>query len=350
LLTTADYPTRALEDNIADFQASLASIIQGQKVLINLAQQYGMDQVVFYMKELSNLATSKLDEKLSSLSNNQWFAQEQLDNGASIEVNIQWTNKLSINFEGTSSTVAGNLNATEAIVNGAVIYLLKLLIDDEIPLNEGLMRNVELLIPSGSMLNPVFPANPQECPAVVGGNTEVSQRLVDTLLKAFGLAACSQGTMNNFLFGSDNFGYYETICGGTGAGISFHGTDAVHQHMTNTQITDPEILEFRYPVKLEEFSIRQNSGGAGEWTGGNGVRRRFCFSQPVTITFLTQHRKIAPYGLRGGSNGSCGEQYLIRNKTNTPLNGVGTYDLKVNDKVEILTPGGGGYGPTQSGD
>jgi 5-oxoprolinase (ATP-hydrolysing) len=252
---------------------------------------------------------------------------------------------LKISFKGTASTNKGNLNATEAIVNGAVIYVLKLLIGGDIPLNEGLMRQVELEIPKGTLLNPVFSDDPEECPAVVGGNTEVSQRLVDTLIKAFELAACSQGTMNNFLFGNDIFGYYETICGGTGAGPDFNGTDAVHQHMTNTQITDPEILEFRYPVKLNQFSIRENSGGKGKWHGGEGVIREFEFKEPVIITFLTQHRKQAPYGLEGGSAGATGEQFRITaNGKSTKMDGIGTYKLLRGDKVRILTPGGGGYG------
>jgi 5-oxoprolinase (ATP-hydrolysing) len=206
------------------------------------------------------------------------------------------------------------------------------------------MRNVLLKIPEGCLLNPVFPDNPLECPAVVGGNTEVSQRLVDTLLKAFGLAACSQGTMNNFLFGTADFGYYETICGGTGAGNGFNGTDAVHQHMTNTQITDPEILEFRYPVELQEFAIRQNSGGAGKWRGGNGVIRKFCFKKPVTLTFLSQHRVVSPYGLEGGSSGKRGKQYLISQDEKKELDGVGTYPVNKGEVIEIRTPGGGGFG------
>jgi 5-oxoprolinase (ATP-hydrolysing) len=207
------------------------------------------------------------------------------------------------------------------------------------------MRDVELIIPEGTFLNPKFSTDPAKCPAVVGGNTEVSQRLVDTLLKAFALSACSQGTMNNFLFGTNDFGYYETICGGTGAGLGFNGSSAVHQHMTNTQITDPEILEFRYPVKLEMFKIRPESGGNGEWKGGNGVLRQFKFIEPVTITFLTQHRKIAPYGMAGGDSGACGEQFLLDEYGKvTALEGVGTYKIQQNQRILIATPGGGGYG------
>jgi 5-oxoprolinase (ATP-hydrolysing) len=346
LLNSAIYPSRSTEDNMADFQAALASILEGKKSMIKLAQTYGKDEVLNFMDELSSLATSKLNEKLEKLMINTLSATEFLDDGSKIRVTISRNDRLRISFAGTSDTHKGNLNATEAIVNGAVIYVLKLLIgDDNIPLNEGLMKQVELEIPKGSLLNPVFLDNPKDCPAVVGGNTEVSQRLVDTLIKAFELAACSQGTMNNFLFGNKSFGYYETVCGGTGAGPGFAGTDAVHQHMTNTQITDPEILEFRYPVILKQFAIRKASGGSGKWLGGNGVIREFEFRESVTITFLTQHRKQAPYGLAGGQSGSLGEQYWITKKGITKkLAGVGTYNISSGDKIRILTPGGGGYG------
>ena len=345
ILKTAPYPSRNTDDNIADFQAAVASIYEGQKTMQKLLQAHGKKQILHFMNELSNLATAKLKAKLDELKITSLTATEYLDDDSILKVSISYKNKLKISFKGTASTNKGNLNATEAIVNGAVIYVLKLLIGGDIPLNEGLMKQVELEIPQGSLLNPVFSADPAECPAVVGGNTEVSQRLVDTLIKAFGLAACSQGTMNNFLFGNDTFGYYETICGGTGAGPGFNGTDAVHQHMTNTQITDPEILEFRYPVKLNQFSIRENSGGKGKWQGGKGVIREFEFKEPVTITFLTQHRKHAPYGLEGGYGGAKGEQFWMTAKgKSTKMDGIGTYNLGCGDKVKILTPGGGGYG------
>jgi len=346
LLQDSTYPSRSIDDNMADFHAALASILEGQKAMNSLLVNHGAENVAYFMGELSNLATSKLDEKLDELNISKLTAQEQLDDGSVLNVLITRSGKkLIIDFDGSSETNKGNLNATEAIVNGAVIYVLKLLIGSDIPLNEGLMSNVELLIPKGSLLNPVFTDDPKQCPAVVGGNTEVSQRLVDTLLKAFGLAACSQGTMNNFLFGNESFGYYETICGGTGAGNGFNGTDAVHQHMTNTQITDPEILEFRYPVELKEFSIRENSFGEGKWHGGNGVIRKLRFKEPVTITFLTQHREIKPYGLEGGSPAARGNQELISESGEcTDLAGVGTYDINTGDIVIISTPGGGGYG------
>jgi 5-oxoprolinase (ATP-hydrolysing) len=345
LLNSAPYPSRNTDDNMADFQAALASILEGKKSMLKLVKTHGKHEILHYMDELGNLATSKLNDKLDTLKINTLTATEFLDDNSEISVTISRNDILKISFNGTSNKHCGNLNATEAIVNGAVIYVLKLLISDDIPLNEGLMKHVDLEIPEGSLLNPIFSDNPEDCPAVVGGNTEVSQRLVDTLIKAFELAACSQGTMNNFLFGNKFFGYYETICGGTGAGAGFNGTDAVHQHMTNTQITDPEILEFRYPVILKKFAVRENSGGMGKWQGGNGVIREFQFKESVTITFLTQHRKQAPYGLQGGHSGSIGEQYWITTEGITnKIEGVGTYDIGKGDMIRILTPGGGGYG------
>ncbi|MEN8247950.1 MAG: hydantoinase B/oxoprolinase family protein [Bacteroidota bacterium] len=345
ILEKAPWPTRNINDNMADFKAALASIREGQNAMTKLLSSHGTATILHFMDELSQLATSKLKQALDDRSITRLEATEYLDDGSKLNVLITRTDKLKISFNGTSPTNKGNLNATEAIVNGAVIYVLKLLIGGDIPLNEGLMRHVELVIPKGTLLNPEFSMDPYKCPAVVGGNTEVSQRLVDTLIKAFGLAACSQGTMNNFLFGNDSFGYYETVCGGTGAGEGFNGSDAVHQHMTNTQITDPEILEFRYPVKLKKFAVRNESGGKGKWRGGHGVVREFEFLEPVTITFLTQHRKESPYGLEGGSNGSKGEQYCIdQDGIRKDLKGVGTYKIKAGENIMLLTPGGGGYG------
>ncbi|HEY5823772.1 MAG TPA: hydantoinase B/oxoprolinase family protein, partial [Cyclobacteriaceae bacterium] len=212
-----------------------------------------------------------------------------------------------------------------------------------VPMNEGLMQNVKLVLPQG-LLNPDF-SNEDKLPAVVGGNTEVSQRLTDTLIKAFGLAACSQGTMNNFLFGNERFGYYETICGGTGAGKDFSGTDAVHQHMTNTRITDPEILELRYPVRLERFEIRKGSGGKGKWNGGDGIIREIVAREDLEINILSQHRKEKPYGLKGGSEGKTGNQYILtKGKRKLKLKGMDSATLQTGDRLVIETPGGGAFG------
>jgi 5-oxoprolinase (ATP-hydrolysing) len=225
------------------------------------------------------------------------------------------------------------------------MYVLRLLVDKPLPLNEGLMRPVTVHIPPG-LLNPPFPDDPTEAPAVVGGNVETSQRLVDTLLKALGLAACSQGTMNNILFGNDRFGYYETVCGGCGAGRDFDGASAVHSHMTNTRATDPELLEHRYPVRIDRFAIRKGSGGSGQHRGGDGVVRELTFLADVSISILSQHRTSGPYGLAGGQPGQPGTQRVLRSSGEIlELNPVDGREVHPGDRLILETPGGGGYGP-----
>jgi 5-oxoprolinase (ATP-hydrolysing) len=224
------------------------------------------------------------------------------------------------------------------------LYVLRLWIDEPVPLNEGLLEDVKMILPPG-LLQPKFSDDNKKSPAVVGGNTEISQRLTDTLLKALGLSACSQGTMNNFLFGNERFGYYETICGGVGAGPGFDGADAVHQHMTNTRITDPEILEFRYPVRLEKFEVRRGSGGKGKWKGGDGVIREFYFKEALDINLLTQHRTVQPYGMKQGEPGKTGEQFIVRREgKKEKLQGVDGARIEPGDRLTIKTPGGGGWG------
>jgi 5-oxoprolinase (ATP-hydrolysing) len=211
---------------------------------------------------------------------------------------------------------------------------------DDIPLNDGVLKPLEIIIPEGCMLNPQYPA------AVVAGNVETSQVVTDTLFGALGVMGASQGTMNNFTFGNDTYQYYETICGGSGAGPGFDGTSAVHTHMTNTRLTDPEILEWRFPVRLESFSIRHGSGGAGEFRGGNGIIRRVRFLEPMTAAILSNHRRIAPYGMAGGEPGQVGETYVLRAETGEriDLGGQGQAEMAVGDVFVIETPGGGGYG------
>jgi 5-oxoprolinase (ATP-hydrolysing) len=282
--------------------------------------------------------------KLKQLEGKKLRAEERLDDGSLLKVSVTVrAGIMGIDFSGSAGVHPGNLNATPAIVQSVVLYVLRLLVNRPVPLNEGLMQQVRVILPPG-LLNPVFGAE-HESPAVVGGNTEVSQRLTDTLLKAFGVAACSQGTMNNFLFGNERFGYYETICGGTGAGPGFNGTDAVHQHMTNTRITDAEIFEHRYPVRLVRFAIRKNSGGTGRWKGGNGVEREFLFNAALEVSVHSQHRTVPPYGLKGGKSGKTGSQYLVRpNGVRKALKGIDSVSVRPGDRLVILTPGGGGYG------
>ncbi len=343
ILSAPPYPTRALEENLADLNGALAAVNLGAQGLQELCRLHGEKDVVNHMHALRKYAALLLTEKIKSLQQNSFKATEHLDDGSVLQVKI--TRKgahLKIDFTGSAATHPGNLNATKAIVQSVVLYVLRLWVDQPLPMNEGLMEPVDLILPTG-LLNPDF--DKEKLPAVVGGNTEVSQRLTDTLLKAFGLAACSQGTMNNILFGNEKFGYYETICGGTGAVHGFPGTHAVHQHMTNTRITDPEMLEFRYPVRLERFEIRKGSGGKGQWKGGDGIEREIFFKENLEINLLTQHRKEKPYGMQGGGPGKTGEQFLIRsNGKKEKLRGMDSARVQSGERLVIKTPGGGAWG------
>ncbi|MCB0560967.1 MAG: hydantoinase B/oxoprolinase family protein [Lewinellaceae bacterium] len=345
LFTEAPYPTRALEENLADINAALAALRTGETALQRLVNIHGMEKVHYYMGQLKALAADSLQEALLPWRDCVFEAEERMDDGRPIRVKIAIREEgVMIDFTGTGPPHPHNLNANISIVYSAVIYVLRLLCRKEIPLNEGLMQRVQIELPE-SFLHPPFEDDASRCPAVVGGNTEVSQRLVDTLIKAFGLAACSQGTMNNFLFGNARFGYYETIGGGAGAGAGFHGRSAVHQHMTNTRITDPEELELRYPVRLHRFSRRANSGGQGQYRGGEGIIRELEFLEPMEVTILSQHRVEQPYGMEGGEPGMAGKQYLIRNNGEIkPLQGVDSIEARPGDRIVIETPGGGGWG------
>ncbi len=345
ILTQASYPTRALQENLADLNGAVASIRLGVNALRKLCQTFGRKEVQYYMQVIKAHAKNCLEESLSIMKPGEYSATEYLDDDTPLNVRILINQKqISFDFTGSGNVHPGNLNATPAIVNSAIMYVLRLLINQNIPLNEGMMEAVKLLLPNG-ILNPYFPEDPAACPAVVVGNTETSQRLVDTLLKALKMAACSQGTMNNLLFGNDNFGYYETIGGGVGAGNGFHGASAVHQHMTNTRITDPEIFELCYPVRLDEFSIRKNSGGSGQWKGGDGIVRKITFLEEVSLTLLSQHRKYAPYGLEGGEDGKPGMQFIIRkNGEKEQFSGIDKSEMQEGDCIIIETPGGGGFG------
>ncbi|SOD78893.1 hydantoinase B/oxoprolinase family protein [Spirosoma fluviale] len=349
--TDAPYPTRALAENQADIEAALASLKAGEMALQTLVRQYGLATVQHYMNRLQQSASDAILTVLKPLNGQIFTAEESLDDGHTICVKISVANnRITFDFSGTSGVHPTNLNANISILYSAVLYVLRLWCDKDIPLNEGLMAPVDLILPESSFLNPIFPNSPADCPAVVGGNTEVSQRLVDTLLKALGLAACSQGTMNNFLFGKsaeapNPFGYYETIGGGAGATVGADGRSAVHQHMTNTKLTDPEELERRYPVRLHEFSIRTGSGGTGQWHGGDGIIREIEFLEPVQATLLSQHRVAKPYGLNGGNAGETGQQTLIHADGQTEkLPGIFTRAMQAGERIRIETPGGGGAG------
>lgn len=346
LLKEAPYPSRAVAENMADLKAALAANEAGRVALQQMAVRYGKEQVLYYMEALREYAHSSLETALQRFGYGTYSATELLDDGSLLKVEMEiGPEGVNIDFSGSAPVHPGNLNVNPAIVNSVLMYSLRLLLDEPIPLNEGLLEGVRVHIPSGSMLNPDFNQPAEKCPAVVGGNTEISQRLTDLMLKAFGVGACSHGSMNNLLFGNERFGYYETIGGGSGAGPGFAGADAVHQHMTNTRITDPEIMEFRYPVRLEAFRIRSGSGGAGRWPGGNGIFRHIRFKEAVKLSVLTQHRKVAPYGAEGGEAGAVGRQYIIRSDgRREELPGIGGAEMAAGDAIIMETPGGGGYG------
>jgi len=346
ILESAPWPTRAVEDNLADLRAAVAANHAGAAALLALEERHGREVVARTMAALEDLAEVRIRAALDGIPDGSYRAEERLDDGSPLCVRIDVAgDRARLDFEGSAGVHPGNLNATPAIVRSAVIYVLRLLVREPLPLNEGLMRAVEVVIPEG-ILHPPFPGDPALAPAVVGGNVETSQRLVDTLLKALGLVACSQGTMNNVSFGDERFGYYETVCGGCGAGPGFDGASAVHSHMTNTRITDPEILEHRYPVRVERFAVRAGSGGAGRFRGGDGVIREITFLAPLELSILSQHRTVAPYGLDGGEPGSPGSQRVIRAKdgaiqTLGPIDGT---RVEAGDRLVLETPGGGGYG------
>jgi 5-oxoprolinase (ATP-hydrolysing) len=292
-----------------------------------------------------------MSDALQRLGAQAFEATESLDDGTPIVVSIVVNDgRAVVDFTGTGQTHAGNLNATPAIVRSAVMYVMRLLINDPVPLNEGVMRRITIHLPEKTILNPRFDEHDaMHSPAVVGGNVETSQRVVDTLIKALGIMACGQGTMNNVLFGNEAFGYYETIGGGSGAGPGFDGAAGLHVHMTNTRLTDPEVLEHRYPVRVIRHEIRRGSGGDGEFRGGDGVTRELEFTEAVELSVLTQHRTVAPYGMNGGSDGAVGRQYVLRTKADgetetTELDSIDACDVQAGDRLTIETPGGGGYG------
>ena len=347
------FPSRAVSDNLADIRAAVAANHHGAIALRTLARRHGADGVRGSMRALTELAALRMRSTLARLGDGEMQARETLDDGTPLAVRIAMrSGEATIDFTGSGGVHSGNLNATPAITRSVVLYVLRVLAGSEpdrgeqagpLPLNEGLLDPVQLVIPDG-ILSPAFPDDPALAPAVVGGNVETSQRLVDTLLRALGLAACSQGTMNNVLFGTEQFAYYETICGGCGAGDGFDGADAVHSHMTNTRITDAEVIERRYPVRVERFAIRRGSGGSGRFRGGDGVVREIRFLAPMTISVLGQHRVQRPYGMHGGEPGACGRQRVMRaSGEEQELDSIDGCEVAPGDRLIIETPGGGGW-------
>jgi len=340
LLAAAAWPARNPDQNLADLKAQIAANERGIQELHLLVERFGLAAVQAYMGHVQDNAEEQVRRVLELL-NDGSFVQE-LDNGARIAVAVtidHVARSATIDFTGTSAQLEDNFNAPSAICRAAVMYVFRTLVEDEIPLNEGCLKPLKLVIPPGSMLAPRPPA------AVVAGNVETSQALVDALFGALGVMAAAQGTMNNLTFGNQQHQYYETICGGTGAGPDFDGTSAVHSHMTNSRLTDPEVLEWRFPVLVERFAIRHGSGGAGRHRGGDGVIRRLRFREPMTAALLSNHRQVAPFGLMGGAPGALGRGWVERADGRVePLAGTAEVEMGVDDVLVLETPGGGGYG------
>ncbi|MDQ1159162.1 5-oxoprolinase (ATP-hydrolyzing) [Sphingomonas sp. SORGH_AS 950] len=340
LLAGARYPARSPDTNVADIKAQLAANATGIAELNALIAASGWPMVHAYMGHVMDQAEESIRRVLSRLEDGA-FAYA-MDDGTPLAVRVtvdRAARAATIDFTGTGPARPGNFNAPPAVTRAVVLYAFRCLIGEDLPLNEGCLAPLTIIIPAGSFLSPP-PGS-----AVVAGNTEVSQAVCNALLGALGACAASQGTMNNFLFGNDRYQYYETICGGTGAGPGFDGASAVHSHMTNTRITDPEILELRYPVRLDRFDIRRGSGGSGHHRGGDGAIREITALEPMTATIVASRRIVAPFGLAGGGAGAVGRQWLVQaDGTRHALPGVDQVELQAGDRIVIETPGGGGAG------
>jgi 5-oxoprolinase (ATP-hydrolysing) len=340
LLAGARYPARSPDVNVADIKAQVAANEKGVQELGRVVEQYGWDLVRAYMRHVMDNAEDSVRRVLDRIHDGS-FAYV-MDNGAPLAVRVsvdRAARSVVVDFTGTGKQSPDNFNAPPAVTRAVVLYVFRCLVGTDIPLNDGCLKPISIVIPPGTFLSP------EPGSAVVAGNTEVSQAVCNALFGALGTIACSQATMNNFLFGDATRQYYETICGGTGAGAGFNGQSAVHSHMTNTRMTDPEILELRYPVRLEEFSIRRGSGGAGHWRGGDGAVRRLRFLQPMTAVIVASRRGIAPFGLAGGADAEAGRQWVERaDGTRIELQGTARIELAPGDIFGIATPGGGGFG------
>ncbi|WP_394782092.1 hydantoinase B/oxoprolinase family protein [Undibacterium sp.] len=340
LLSSGKYPARNIHQNLADFQAQIAANQKGVDELLKMVQHFGLEVVQAYMKHVQDNAEEAVRRVITALKDSSY--EYKLDNGAVIKVAIRVNHaqrSAEIDFTGTSPQLNNNFNAPSAICMAAVLYVFRTLIDDEIPLNAGCLKPLNVIIPPGSMLNPHYPA------AVVSGNVETSSCITNALYGALGVLASSPGTMNNFTFGNEEHQYYETISGGSGAGEGFDGTDVVQTHMTNSRLTDPEILEWRYPVRLESYEISPGSGGEGKWHGGNGGIRKIRFLENMTASILSNNRIYAPFGMAGGEPGRRGRNSVIRNDgSEEELSFVASTEMQAGEIFVIETPGGGGYG------
>ncbi|MFJ9835504.1 hydantoinase B/oxoprolinase family protein [Streptomyces sp. NPDC101169] len=351
LLTEAPCPSRNVRTNLADLRAQIAANRKGVDEVRRMIDEFGLDVVQAYMRHVQDNAEEVVRRVVDALDDGE-YAYET-DSGAVIRVRVRVDRaerRATIDFTGTSAQLATNFNAPSSVVNAAVLYVFRTLVADDIPLNDGCLRPLDIVVPPGSMLAPEPPA------AVVAGNVETSQAVTGALYAALGVQAEGSGTMNNVTFGNERHQYYETVASGSGAGEGFPGADVVQTHMTNSRLTDPEVLEWRLPVRLEEFAVRRGSGGSGRRRGGDGAVRRIRFLEPMTVSTLSQHRRVPPYGMAGGEPGALGSNRVERaDGTVTDLGGSGSAEVGPGDVLVIETPGGGGYGrpspePDQAGE
>jgi 5-oxoprolinase (ATP-hydrolysing) len=340
LLASGEWPARNPDRNISDLKAQLAACVRGAEVLAQTARDYGADVVGAYMRHVLANAEESVRRLLDRLDDGEF--DYEMDNKAHVRVRItvdKQSRSATFDFTGTSGQLSDNFNAPFSIARAASLYVVRTLIDDPIPMNDGCLRPIRLIVPEGSMLNPKYPA------AVVAGNVETSQVVTDALFAATGRLAPSQGTMNNFTFGNEQYQYYETIAGGSGAGPDHDGTSAVQTHMTNSRLTDPEILETRLPVRLDQFAIRRGSGGQGEHHGGDGVIRAVTFLEPMRANILANRRRVPPKGIKGGADGAAGRNWVERTDGTVEMLSATAYaEVQPGDRFVIETPGGGGFG------
>ena len=340
LFEAGPYPARNVEQNIADLSAQIAATAKGIAELERIVQRFGVDVVHAYMNHIKRNAEQCVRSAIEKLRSGRWTGE--LDSGERIEISVvvdAAARSAVVDFTGTSPTSASNFNAPAAIARAAVLYVFRTLVEESIPLNDGCLEPIEIRLPERSLVKPEYPAG------VVAGNVETSQCITDTLLAALGACAASQGTMNNLTFGNERYQYYETICGGAGAGPTFDGASAVHTHMTNSRLTDPEVLEWRYPIRIERFAVRRGSGGDGRFRGGDGVVREIVFLEPMQAAILSSRRHVRPFGLAGGAEGLPGQNRVVRaSGKNEMLGGTAEIELGPDDRLVIETPGGGGYG------
>ena len=345
LLTGAKYPARSPAKNIADLKAHVAANAKGVTELKKMVDHFGLDVVQAYMRHVQDNAEESVRRLLSKLPDGAFTVHT--DQGSQVQVKIsvdQAARTAKVDFTGTSTVQPNNFNAPMPVTRAATLYVFRVMVDEPIPMNAGCLKPIELIIPQNSMLAPEYPA------AVMSGNVETSQIVTNCLFAALNAMGPSQGTMNNLVFGDDVYQYYETICSGSPAGPGFNGTSAVHVHMTNTRLTDPEILELRYPVVLEEFSVRRGSGGKGKWSAGDGTYRRIRFMRDMKLTLLTSYRDVVPYGLDGGEPGKVGENWVRRNSGEMErLKGCDETNLSIGEAVVLMTPTGGGFGTPSQG-